>query len=237
MNINTKILGILLGLLAPALASAATLDIPAQPLGASLQSLSKQVGVHILFDPKLVVLLDAPALKGEFSPERALDTLLAQADLTYHVKDAQTIEIAVPVDEVVVQGRYQRLSAMRMEYEKLEDKFYDEYNKLNTDHQWDVNCRREAPIGTLLKRRVCTPVFVGKIEGDFFANTLQGHADGGSMWIWVQPKREAFKKNMVDAVNKNPKLLELLMKRNAAQQRYDEVRKKKFAGGKIIVLD
>jgi hypothetical protein len=234
---NMKILGILLGLLAPMLASADTLDIPAQSLGASLDSLSKQVGVRILFDPKLVVLHDVPALKGEFSPERALDTLLAKTDLTYHVKDPQTIEIAVPVDEVVVQGRYERLSAMRMEYEKLEDKFYDEYNKLNTDHQWDVNCRREAPIGTLLKRRVCTPVFVSRIEGDFYANVLQGHADGGSVWTWVQPKREAFKKNMVDAVNKTPKLLELLMKRNAAQLRYEELRRKKFEGGKIFVWD
>jgi hypothetical protein len=237
MKTNTNILGILLGLLAPILASAATLDIPAQPLGASLESLSKQLGMQILFDPKLVVLHDAPALKGEFSPERALDTLLAQADLTYHVKDPQTIEIAVPVDEVVVYGRYQRLSAMRKEYEKLEDRFYDEYNELNTDHQWDVNCSREAPTRTRLERRVCTPVFVERIEHDFFTNALQGHADGGSVWIQVQPKREAFKQNMVDAVNKHPRLLELLMKRKAAQQRYEESRRKKFAGGKIFVPD
>lgn len=226
------ILGVLLGLLTPILASAATLDIPAQPLGASLESLSKQLGVQILFDPKLVVLHDAPALKGEFSPEHALDTLLAQSDLTYHVKDPQTIEIAVPVEEVIVHGRYQRLSAMRKEYEKLEDKFYDEYNKLNTDHQWDVNCGREAPTGTRFERRVCSPVFVESIEHEFYAN-----ARGGSVWIWIQPKREAFKKNMVDTVNKNPKLLELLMKRNAAQQRYEDLRKKKFEGGRIFVPD
>jgi hypothetical protein len=231
-----NILGVLLSLLAPILAGAATLDIPAQSLGASLESLSKQVGVQILFDPKLVVLHDAPALKGQFSPEHALDTLLARTDLTYHVKDPRTIEIAVPVDEVIVHGRYERLSAMRKEYEQLEDKFYDEYNKLNTDHQWDVNCNREAPTGTRFKRRVCTPVFVDRIEHDFYRNTLQGHAGAGSVWIWIQPKREGFKKNMVDAVNKNPKLLELLMKRNAAQQRYVALRQKKFAG-KIFVPD
>lgn len=231
------VLAVLLSLLAPVLAGAATLDIPAQSLGASLESLSKQVGVQILFDPKLVVLHDAPALKGDFSPEHALDTLLARTDLTYHVKDAQTIEIAVAVDEVIVHGRYEQLSAMRKEYEQLEDKFYDEYNKLNTDHQWDVNCGREAPVGTRISGRVCTPVFVETIERDFYAGTLQGRATTGSVWIWIQPKREGFKKNMVDTVNKNPKLLELLMKRNAAQQRYEEARKKKFARGKIFVWD
>lgn len=234
---NAKLLGILLSLLAPILAGAATLDIPAQPLGASLESLSKQVGVQILFDPKLVVLHDAPALKGSFSPEHALDTLLARTELTYHVKDPKTIEIAVAVDEVIVHGRYERLSAMRKEYEQLEDKFYDEYNKLNTDHQWDVNCGREAPTGSRFEHRVCTPVFVNNVERDFYSNVFQGHADGGSVWLWVQPKRDAFKKNMVDAVNKNPKLLELLMKRNAAQQRYEELRQKKFAGGKLFAPD
>jgi hypothetical protein len=230
-------LGLLFGLLAPIFASAANLDIPAQPLGATLEALSKQLDLEILFDPKLVVLYDAPALKGEFSPERALDTVLARADLTYHVKNPHTIEIAVPVDEVVVHGRYDRLSAMRKEYETLEDKFYDEYNKLNTDHQWDVNCGREAPTGTRFERRVCTPVFVERIEHDFYSNWLQGHGGGSGVWVWVQPKREAFKKNMVDVVNQNPKLLELLMKRNAAQQRYEDLRKKKFAGGRIFVPD
>lgn len=231
------ILGVLFGLLAPVLATAANVDIPAQPLGASLEVLAKQLGLRILFDPKLVVLHDAPALKGEITPEHALDTLLARTELTYHVKDRSTIEIAVAVDEVVVRGRYDRLSAMRKEYEELEDKFYDEYNKLNTDHQWDVNCSREAPTGTRLNRRVCMPVFVERIEHDLAMNWLQGHADAGSVWVWVQPKRESFKKNMVDAVNKNPKLLELLMKSNAAQQRYEQVRRKKFEGGKMFVWD
>ena len=232
-----RVLGILFGVLAPMLASAADLDIPAQPLGASLGSLSKQLGVRIVFDPGLVALLDAPALKGPFSTEHALDTLLARTDLTYHVKDPQTIEIAVPVDEVVVSGRYEKLSAMRTEYEKLEDKFYDEYNKLNTDHQWDIYCEQSAPTGTRLKARVCTPVFVDKIMRVLYSNGLEDNAVGHDPWFWIQAKKADYQKNMVEQVSKNPKLLELLMKRNAAAQRYAEVRKKKFAGGKIFVWD
>ncbi len=68
-----SILGVLFGLLAPIFAGAAQVDIPAQPLGASLEALSKQLGMRILFDPRLVVLYDAPALKGELTPEYALD--------------------------------------------------------------------------------------------------------------------------------------------------------------------
>ncbi len=227
-----RALGILFGVLAPVLASAADLDIPAQPLGASLESLSKQVGVQLVFDPHLVALLDAPALKGSFSTEHALDTLLAHTDLTYHVKDTKTIEIAVPIDEVTVTGRYDKLSAMRKEFVQLEDRFYDEYNKLNTDHQWDVHCRMEAPTGSHFQYRVCTPLFVDKIEQEITAGSLFG-----SPWAYIQAKKPDYQKNMVDQVGKSPKLLELLMKRKAAEERYYAVRKKKFEGGKIFVGD
>jgi Secretin and TonB N terminus short domain len=232
-----RILAMLLGALAPMLASAADLNIPAQPLGASLESLASQIGVQIVFDPSLVALLEAPALKGSLSTEQALDQLLARTDLTYHVKDTQTIEIAVPIDEVTVSGRYEKLSAMRKEYEQLEDRFYDEYNKLNTDPQWDVHCQQSASTGTHLRGRVCTPGFVDTIERDFAVASLQGHAGGGSPWVWIQAKKPAYQQNMTDLVKKNPKLLELLMKRNAAAQRYADVRKKKFEGGKLFVWD
>ncbi len=226
------VLPVLFSVLAPLLASAANLDIPAQPLGASLESLSKQVGVQMVFDPRLVALLDAPALKGSFSTEHALDTLLAHTELTYHVKDTKTIEIAVPIDEVTVTGRYEKLSAMRKEFEQLEDKFYNEYNKLNTDHQWDVHCRREAPTGSRFQYRVCTPTFVDRIEQEITAGSLFG-----SPWVYIAGKKPDYQKNMVDQVEKSPKLLELLMKRKAAEERYYAVRKKKFEGGKVFVPD
>ncbi len=71
----------------------------------------------------------------------------------------------------------------------------------------------------------------------FYASDWQGHANSGSPWVWIQAKKPAYQKNMVDQVKKNPKLLELLMKRNAAAQRYADVRKKKFEGGKFLVWD
>ena len=226
------VLGMLFGVLAPMLAGAANLDIPAQPLGASLESLSKQLGVQIVFDPKVVALLDAPALKGSFSPETALDTLLAHSDLTYHVKDTQTIEVAIPIDEITITGRYEKLSAIKKEYEQLEDRFYDEYNKANTDHQWDIHCAQEAPLGTRLQARTCTPVFIERVLREISMGERLGDP-----WVYIQARKADYQKNMADQVKKNPKLLELLMKRNAAAQRYAEVRKKKFSAGRIFVWD
>jgi hypothetical protein len=186
-----SILGVLFGVLAPMLASPANLDIAAQPLGASLESLSKQLSVQIVFDRAAVALVDAPALKGSFSPEHALDTLLAHTELAYHVKNAQTIEVAAAIDEVTVTGRYEKLSAIRKEYTQLEDKFYDEYNELNTDHQWDIHCVTEAALGTHFRSRTCTPVFVDRILQEIST----GQRMGGP-WVYIQAKKPDYQKNM-----------------------------------------
>jgi hypothetical protein len=61
--------------------------------------------------------------------------------------------------------------------------------------------------------------------------------NNGAAWTWIQAKLPAYKQNMRDQVSRNPKLLELLMKRNAAAERYYNVRKKKFEGGKLFVWD
>jgi hypothetical protein len=242
---RNSFLAILISVLAPAIAGAADLNIPAQPLDRSLQDLSKLSGVQFRFGSGLLGGRDAPALRGAFSIEGALDTLLAHSGLTYHVLNTGTIEIAEPMDEVEVRGKYEKLSAMKKEYELLEEKFYDEYNKLNTNHDFDVNCGLG---GGFIKVRTCQPVFIDKAYRDAawgtgagfgFASVGAGQYSptNGQVWTWVQSKLPAYKQNMRDQVAKNPKLLEMLMKRNAAAERYQTVRKKKFEGGKIFVWD
>jgi hypothetical protein len=234
---------IVISVLAPALTHSAVLNIPAQSLDQSLNEFSKLSGVPVTFTPSLVKGKNAPALLGAFSVEGALDSLLSKSQLTYHVLNTGAIEIAEPMDEVEVRGKYEKLSAMRKEYELLEDKFYDEYNKLNTNHDYDIKC---STAGGFIKSRQCVPVFVDRAYRDAawgaggsggFGN-VGGYAfNNGTAWTWVQAKLPAYKQNMRDQVSRNPKLLELLMKRNAAAERYYTVRKKKFAGGKLFVWD
>jgi hypothetical protein len=236
---------IVISVLAPTFTRAADLNIPAQPLEQSLSQFSRLSGVPVTFTADLVKGKNAPALLGPFSIEGALDTMLAKSGLTYHVLETGAIEIAVPMDEVQVRGKYEKLSAMRKEYELLEDKFYDEYNKLNTNHDYDVECSLD---GGFVKSRECVPVFVDRAYrdagwGSGGSEGFGGAAEGwnafnnGAAWVWIQAKMPDYQQNMRDQVRKNPKLLELLMKRNAAAERYQTVRKKKFAGAKIFVWD
>jgi hypothetical protein len=238
-----------IGLFAPLLASGADLSIPSQPLGTSLQDLGKMSGLQISFRPDVVDGREAPALNGNFTVEVALDTLLAGTGLTYHVLDTEAIEVVgTPIDEVEVIGSHEKLSAMVKEYEKVEDQFYELYNTLNTDAEYTVSCgegeshdiRRKFILGG---KRNCVPRFVEKAQRDevwgLIGSSGASRRGGVSMTaiLVIAQKTPDYQKNMAALVRKNPKLLELLMKRGALEQRYQDARKQKFEGGKIFVWD
>ena len=65
-------------------------------------------------------------------------------------------------DEVIVIGKSS--SQLKVEMERAEEAVYDRFNALNSDHQFDIHCRREAPLGSNISRRVCQPNFWRDIE-------------------------------------------------------------------------
>ncbi|QEY11346.1 TonB-dependent receptor [Cellvibrio sp. KY-YJ-3] len=61
-------------------AAATALNLPAQPLSDALTHAARQLQVSIVFDPRALAGATAPALQGYFSPEQALQELLANTD-------------------------------------------------------------------------------------------------------------------------------------------------------------
>lgn len=61
-------------------AAATALNLPAQPLSDALTQAARQLQVSIVFDPHALLGATAPALEGHFSPEQALQQLLANTD-------------------------------------------------------------------------------------------------------------------------------------------------------------
>ncbi|AZE82806.1 Putative Ton-B dependent receptor [Pseudomonas orientalis] len=59
-----------------------TLQLPAQPLATSLSQVARQAKIQLLFDEALLKHVQAPALKGEYSAEEAIRSLLQGAELT-----------------------------------------------------------------------------------------------------------------------------------------------------------
>ncbi len=169
----------------PLLVNAANIALPPQSLAASLQELAKQSGIQIIFFSKVVQGHDAPALHGTFTPEAALDTLLAGTNLTYRALNERTIEVTAkpavpaipwtplpapqpahepdtspdaPLAEVEITAERAHLSELRAAIVRLENQFYARYNQANTDHRYDiVLCHSYRITGSHLDRRLCGP--------------------------------------------------------------------------------
>jgi len=71
-----------------------TLDLPAAPLGQSLNALARQGGLTLSVDPALLEGKTAPALRGEYTLAEALNRLLAGSGLQYRFSDGNTVSLA-----------------------------------------------------------------------------------------------------------------------------------------------
>ncbi len=49
----------------------------------------------------------------------------------------------------------------------LENRFYDLYNQLNKDDEFDVHCRKEARLGTRIASRICKIAYNEKAEAEY----------------------------------------------------------------------
>ena len=76
-------------------ANAIRFHIAAGPLDDALNILSRVAGVELLFDHSQVVGRRAPALQGVYTPQQALDRLLARAGLTWRETDGGAYVIRV----------------------------------------------------------------------------------------------------------------------------------------------
>lgn len=68
-------------------------DLPAAPLGEAINALAQQSSVQIIFASDLGAGQNAPAVKGRFTPEEALQTLLKDSGLQVQAKDERTFVI------------------------------------------------------------------------------------------------------------------------------------------------
>lgn len=76
-------------------ANPVVLDVPTQDLGAALGELARKAGIQILFSADLVKGKRAPALKGSYSSEAALQALLAASGLEAKARGSGTFALVV----------------------------------------------------------------------------------------------------------------------------------------------
>lgn len=72
-------------------------DLPAQPLAGMLREIGRRTGTNILFEPRLVGGLQAPALRGRYTAGQALQQLLRGTALTMQRTSADTLVVRAVV--------------------------------------------------------------------------------------------------------------------------------------------
>jgi len=118
------------------------------------------------------------------------------------------------IEEITVIGQ-KYISTLRIQIIKAEDHAYDIFNALNDDDDYDVHCRMEARIGTLIKKRVCLPNFYDKATADD-AQVYLGLIGGSTNYIPAAPSASSvfalkfpiFKSKVKKLALENPELLD-----------------------------
>jgi len=117
------------------------------------------------------------------------------------------------VMENIVVASQKSTSALRKDLIRAEDDFYDLYNTLNDDNEYDVRCFYEAPTGVRTKSHVCRPVFFSKARNRENKNRrIDPKTDAG-----IADKMVKLQENLESLIAANPELQEAMVKYNTAR--------------------
>ncbi len=135
------------------------------------------------------------------------------------------------LDEVQVKGT--KLWQMRERIVAAEERFFKLYNELNTEDDYDVNCAREAPLGTRLKSRICRVQYFEDAEAEYAQAMLTGGYAPNPQMVALE-RGDDYRKHALKVINSDPRLRKLIKEREELEQRYLKERKKRFKGRWII---
>lgn len=162
----------------------------------------------------------------------ALAGVVAQgADAPQPAAPVQAAENAEQLDEVVILGK--KLYQLRQDVVKAEDKFFEAFNELNKDDDYDIKCEKTTTAGTRLKSRQCQPVFFSEAEAAEARAMLTGEYAPPAQLVAVE-RADDYRKKVLEVINKSPKLRKLVRERDALEQGYLKARQERFKGRWIL---
>ena len=124
---------------------------------------------------------------------------------------ADTTDQGGPMEEITVIGQ-RSIMNLRIQVDKAVDRMYSVYNEINKDNDYDIICRREAPTGSRIKRKLCTPVYVERLQTEATQRALYDMDESGSTSLYVDYTEIArndvkLRENMKKLILENPQLL------------------------------
>ena len=162
--------------------------------------------------------------------------LLAAAPVTAQEEtdDADTENVSVPglaIEEIIVY-REQTLNTLRLEVYRVEEIFYDAFNAVNSNDEYDISCKRRAPTGTHMMFRVCEAQFVKDLHEELAEAIMRGEPPPA-----INPVLMAKGKLLIDEMKsvalEHPDVLQAWVELAETTRRFQEERERR-CGGRIL---
>lgn len=128
-----------------------------------------------------------------------------------------------------------RLWQLREAIVEAEDRFYARYNELNKNGDFDIHCRREAPIGTRLKKRICRIAFFEDAQAEYARALVTGSGYAPDPDLVMLQRSGEFRANAVELYKNDRRLRALSRDLERLQKSYEEERKARFKDRWILI--
>jgi len=143
-----------------------------------------------------------------------------------------TLQESITIEEIVVTVP-RSLNSLRLQLETAEDTFYSNYNDLNENDEFDVDCHDIVYTGTHLSKRECWPAFFSRLVARNAQDSLQGVGFTetiGSLLVQYGNRFDELSENIEKIANENPSvaasLVEFELLKQNLKMRREECMKK-----------
>jgi len=142
--------------------------------------------------------------------------------------EASEQESSESIEEIVVYGD-KPLGALRRDVYKSEENFFDLFNSLNQDFEYDVNCYYEVPSFTHIRHHVCRANFVVEATSVQYVEIRTR----GPRYPTVPPelviakKKKILRQKMEALVAEHPELLQALTEYTSKRTTLESARDKR----------
>jgi hypothetical protein len=130
------------------------------------------------------------------------------------------------LEEVLVRGT--RLWQLREAIVEAEDRLYARYNELNKNRDFDIHCRREAPIGTRLKKRICQVRFFEDAQAEYARALVTGSGYAPDPNQVMMQRQGEFHANATGLYKNDRRLRALSRELERLQKNYEKERRERF---------
>jgi hypothetical protein len=119
------------------------------------------------------------------------------------------------LEDITVIGQ-NSIGSLRYEVDRAADRMYEVYNELNTHDDFDIHCQWNAPTGSRIKRKLCTPVYVKNLQAKATQYALYDMDNSGMTGLYIDYTEIAIndaklRENMKRLILENPSLFDAVV--------------------------